>query len=98
MACGQTLSTFTGGTLTLTEADGGGALLTVSGTGTVGDTTDCPAVVSGCNVTATACPSGGGSTIAYTLMTFPSEIDGTASPTIGGAGGCIVTYSLSGRR
>jgi hypothetical protein len=99
MACGRTFTSFTGATLTITPGDAGSALLTVSGTGTVGDTTDCPAMIDGCNVTATACPTGGGSTISYTLMTYSHQLSGTVRPSIPGpGGGCLFTYSIEGTR
>src|SRR4051794_32944063 len=41
-ACGHTFTSFTGATLTITQADAGSALLTVTGTGSIGDTTNCP--------------------------------------------------------
>jgi hypothetical protein len=98
-ACGHMFSSFTGATITLAQSDGGSESLTVTGTGTIGDTMNCPAVVDSCNVTATACPTGAGSTISYTLMTFTHQLTGTAQPQIPGpGGGCSFTYNVDGTR
>ena len=99
MACGQTFTSFSGATVTIAQGDGGMALLTVTGTGTVGDTVNCPATVTECDVAASACPTGGGSTISYDLHTFTHQFSGTAHPSVPGpGGGCQFTYSIDGSR
>ena len=101
-ACGRMFTTFMGATLTITPADGGGALLTVTGTGDVGDTTNCPAMVNDCTITATGCASagtGGTTAVSYSLNAFTHQISGTAMPSLPGpGGGCSFTYSLDGTR
>ena len=100
-ACGHQFTAFTGATLTLTQSAGGG-LLTVTGTGAIGDVTDCPATVnigSTCDVTATACPTGSSSTVTYTLTSFFHSIMGRAQLQIPGpGGGCSFGYDIAGTR
>jgi hypothetical protein len=98
-ACGHMFSSFSGATITLSQGDAGAALLTVSGTGSIGDTTNCAATITGCNIAATGCPTGASSTISFTLMTFTHQLTGTAQPQIPGpGGGCAFTYSVDGSR
>jgi hypothetical protein len=98
-ACGHTFTMFNGATLTVASDNAGGALLTVTGTGSIGDTMNCAATIDQCKVTATACPTGSSSTVTYMLMTYTHQMTGTAQPQIPGAGGgCSFTYSIEGTR
>jgi hypothetical protein len=94
-ACGHTFTSFTGATLVLDQATG----LTVTGTGSIGDTTNCPVTVATCHVTANACPTGSNSTISYDLMIYTFQLTGRGSPSIPGpGGGCQFGYSIDGMR
>ena len=95
-ACGRMLTTFTDATVTIAEAPGGGALLTVTGTTSSSDVTDCEATISEtCELTATCVFEDGGSA-SYTLQLYTSSFTGTTSVSI--PGDCTLPWSIEGSR
>jgi hypothetical protein len=97
-ACGHKFTSFTDATLTLTGS-GTSGLLTVMGTGDIGDTTDCAATISGCDVTANTCATGSSSYVTYTFTAYTHQLTGTVQVQIIGPGAdCAFPYSIEGNR